>query len=111
MPAALRSAQRPAALLPLYVSFGAVQFADVVSTRTSLQAGGVETNPAVGVLASNSGAMLGFKMATTVGTLCAAEKLWKKNRVGAVVLMAVLNGVTATVAAHNMRVARASRTR
>jgi hypothetical protein len=108
MPAALRSAQRPAALVPLYLSFGVAQFADVLSTRTSLQAGGVETNPAVGAFGSNTGAMLGFKAATTAGTIYAAEKLWKKNRMGAVVLMAVLNGVTAAVAAHNMQVARAA---
>ena len=111
VPAALRSAQRPAALVPLYLSFGVAQFADVLSTRTSLQAGGVETNPAVGAFGSNTGAMLGFKAATTAGTIYAAEKLWKKNRMGAVVLMAVLNGVTAAVAAHNMQVARVSRVR
>jgi hypothetical protein len=106
-----RGARRPAALVPLYVSFGAVQAADVLSTVSSLHAGGVEQNPAVGVFGRNTGAMLGFKAATTAGTIYAAEKMWKTNRVGAVVLMAVLNGVTAAVAAYNMQVARAARAR
>ena len=106
-----RTPRRPAALVPLYVICAAAQVADVVSTSSSLRAGGVEQNPAVGAFGRNTGAMLGFKLATTAGTVYAAEKMWKKNRVGAVVLMVVLNGVTAAVAAHNMQVARASRVR
>jgi hypothetical protein len=47
--------------------------------------------------------MLGLKAATTVSTLFFAERMWKKNRVGAVVMLIAINGATAAVSMHNMR--------
>jgi hypothetical protein len=43
---------------------------------------------------------------STVGSIYFTERAWKKNRKGAVVLMAVVNGVTAAVVANNLKVAR-----
>jgi hypothetical protein len=37
-----------------------------------------------------------------VGAIYFAERAWKKNRKGAIILMAVINGATAAVAARNI---------
>jgi hypothetical protein len=54
----------------------------------------------------NSGAMLAVKALSTAGSILFAERAWKENRKGAVILMAVVNGVTAAVVANNMKAAR-----
>jgi hypothetical protein len=45
------------------------------------------------------------KAGAAAGTIYFAEKLWRRNRVGAVAMMVVVNGVTAAVVAHNYKVA------
>src|SRR5580693_4441768 len=60
-------AKRPAALLPLYVSFTALQFADVQSTLRALDAGGREGNPVFAGLRSPAG-MLAVKAGLALGT-------------------------------------------
>ena len=45
-----------------------------------------------------------LKAATTVMPMMAAERMWKKNRVGAVVLMALSNGLAVAFAANNAKV-------
>jgi hypothetical protein len=52
-----------------------------------------------------------LKAATTASTIFFAERMWKKNKVGAVVMLAAINGATAAVSMHNMRNARALSTR
>jgi hypothetical protein len=49
------------------------------------------------------GTMIAVKAATGVSTMYITEKMWKKNRAGAVILMAAINGATAAVVAHNAR--------
>ena len=39
--------------------------------------------------------------AAGVSTIYFAERLWKKNRLGAIIVMAALNGAQAAVVAHN----------
>lgn len=95
--------KRPAMLSALYATLGAVQAWDAYSTSAALKAGAHEANPTAAPFAKNTGALLGLKVATTAGTVFFAERLWKKNRVGAIVLMAVINGATAAVAMNNMR--------
>lgn len=94
--------KRPSMLTALYASLGAVQAWDLYSTSAALKAGAHEANPTVASFASNKGAMLGMKAATTAGTILMAERMWKKNRTGAVVMMTVINGAMAAVAMHNM---------
>jgi hypothetical protein len=55
---------------------------------------------------ASSGAMVAMKAASTAGAIFFTERAWKKNRKGAVVLMAIVNGVTAAVVANNMSHAR-----
>jgi hypothetical protein len=43
---------------------------------------------------------------STAGTIYFAERIWKKNRTGAILLMAVINGATGAIAIRNMRNAR-----
>jgi hypothetical protein len=98
--------KRPAMLPALYATLGAMQAWDAYSTSAALKAGAHEANLAAAPFAKNTGALLGLKAATTASTIFFAERMWKKNRVGAVVLMAVINGATAAVAMNNMRNAR-----
>jgi hypothetical protein len=99
-------AKRPAALMAMYASLGALQAMDVYSTRRALAAGGTELNPVMRTSAGHSGAMLAAKAVATAGSVFFTERAWKKNRKGAMVLMAVMNGVTAAVVANNLKNAR-----
>ena len=98
--------RRPAALSGLYVSFGALQVLDAVSTRRAVARGGTELNPVMQPVAGNLTAMLAVKGVSSAAAIWCAEKAFKRNRKAAVVLMAVLNGVTAAVVANNVKNAR-----
>lgn len=100
---ALRSERRPAALPVLYGTYAAVQALDIVSTRKALAAGGVERNP---MMRGGAGPAIAVKAAAGLSTIYFTERAWKKNRVGAIVLMAALNGATTAIAVHNLHVAR-----
>jgi Domain of unknown function (DUF5658) len=101
-----RSSSRPGALLGMYASLGVLQGLDLYSTRRAINAGAQELNPVVGKAAKNTAAMLAVKALSTAGSIYFTERAWKKNRKGAVVLMAIVNGVTAAVVAHNLKNAR-----
>ena len=77
---------------------------DIYSTRTALKNGGRELNPLMKPVAGNSGTMIAVKAASTVSTIYFAEKLWRQNRVAAVVVVAAINGATAAISMHNARV-------
>jgi len=47
--------------------------------------------------------MLAVKVLSTAGTIYFAERMWKKNRKGAILLMVVINGATGAIAMRNMR--------
>ena len=95
---------RPLALPVLYGSYGLLQAMDIVSTKQAIAAGAHEANP-LGT-SGNLGATIAIKAGTGAATFFAAEKLWKKNRAGAVMLMVVANGVSAAVVSHNYGNAR-----
>jgi hypothetical protein len=96
--------RRPSGLAALYGTYGALQALDGVTTRRALAAGATEQNPLM--KSGNVGAMIAVKAAAGVSTIYFAEKMWKKNRVGAVIVMAALNGATAAIVANNHRNAR-----
>jgi len=102
---------RPAVLPALYATLGAMQVWDMASTAAALKAGAHEANPAAAPFATNRGAMLGLKAATTASTILFAERAWKKNKAAAVVMMVAVNGAMASVAVHNMRNAQMARAR
>ena len=97
---------RPRALLPLYIGFGALQALDAHSTMRAVNAGRAERNPLIAPFADRPGAMIGVKAAATAGTLAIAEKLWRRNRAAAVTLLIAANVGYAAVVAHNYRQAR-----
>lgn len=95
---------RPKALLPLYASYAALQGLDLITTARALERGGVEGNPVMAGVAGNRAGLLAMKASASVGTIYLAEKLWKRNRMAAVALMAALNGAYLVIAVHNYRV-------
>ena len=98
--------ERPAALMPLYGSLIALQGLDIHSTRSALDSGGSEANPAMRPLVQNSAAFVAVKAGATAGVIWASEKLWKKNRKAAVIFASVVNVAMAAVVANNYRVSR-----
>lgn len=103
--------ERPAVLPLLYASLGALQVLDIYSTRSALNAGAREANVAAAPFAGSTGSMIGLKAVTTASTIFFAERLWKKNKVGAIVMLAAINGATAAVSMHNMRNAKLAASR
>jgi hypothetical protein len=97
---------RPAGLPLMYGTLGALQGLDIYSTRRALGGGAREANPLMRPAAGSSGTMLAAKVLSTAGAIYFAERMWKKNRTGAVLLMAVINGATGAIAMRNMRNAR-----
>ena len=102
--AAPQAPRRPALLPVLYGTYATFQAMDVMSTRKALAAGAHEANPSM--TSGSMGAMLVVKAAAGTATIYFAERAWKRNRVGAILLMAALNGGTAAIAARNVHNAR-----
>jgi hypothetical protein len=92
-------------LLPLYVSYGILQALDVHSTTRAIERGGVEGNPMMAGVAGQPLAMSVLKAGGAAATIVLAERLRKRSRVGAVLLMAGVNSVYGMVVAHNYRMA------
>ena len=101
-----RTVRRPASIPVLYGTLGALQALDIYSTRRALRTGGTEVNPLMKDASGSQAGMFAAKALSTAGAIYFTERAWKKNRKGAVVLMAVVNGVTAAVVARNLRNAR-----
>jgi hypothetical protein len=103
-PAAERSlGERPAALVPLYASFAALQGADLVLTRRAIARGATEANPVMrGVVGSPAG-FFAAKAGLTATTILFTEKLRKRHPKAAVVLLVALDAALAVVVTHNAR--------
>ena len=99
-------ARRPALLVPLYVSFAAMQVLDITSTRHALAGGGVEGNPAMSGIVGSPVAMTAMKVGATAGIILLSEKVRKRNPVAAVVMMVTLNSAYAMVVSRNYAIAR-----
>jgi len=95
--------RRPAALLPLYISFGALQVLDARFTVRAIGGGAVEANPLMKGIASNEIGMLSVKAAATAGVVYANELMWKRNKAAAVFFMIATNSAMAWVVQHNYR--------
>src|SRR5262245_51622972 len=97
--------ERPRPLVPLYISFAALQAMDAHSTMHALDRGYVEANPLVAASGRNGAALVAMKAAVTASVIVCTERLWRHNRVAAVVAMIGINGAYAAIVAHNYRVA------
>ena len=102
---------RPSVLVPLYVSFAALQGLDVHSTLRAPEFGGREANPLVGGMLGSPAAFIAAKVGMTASIYFVSERLWKRNKTAAVLTMMALNSTYGAVVAHNYAVeARAART-
>jgi hypothetical protein len=97
--------RRPSVLPTLYAITAVTQALDAHSTMTALGRGAREANPLMQGVATNGGALLAVKAGIAAGSVFVAEKMWRRNRAGAIATMVALNAVTAAIAAHNYRVA------
>jgi Domain of unknown function (DUF5658) len=98
-----RPPERPRLLIPLYVSFAALQAMDAHSTMKAVDRGYVELNPLVSPSTRNGAAMAAMKVAVTASVIVGTEKLWRHNRAAAIAAIVVVNGAYAAIVAHNYR--------
>jgi hypothetical protein len=97
---------RPASLLPLYLSYGALQALDIHSTLHVLDNGGREGNAVMAHVVRSPAAFVAVKAGAGAGIVLLTEKLWKRNRAAAVLTMIGLNGAYATIVSHNYSLRR-----
>lgn len=93
-------------LVPLYVSFAALQALDAHSTLRGIHGGAVERNPMLHSVAKTPAVLFAVKAGVAASTIVLADKVRGRSRVGAIVLMAGLNSFYATVVAHNYAAVR-----
>lgn len=96
-------ARRPEGLVPLYLGFVALQALDAHTTLSGVKNGHAEANPVLAPVAHRPALLIGTKTAVAVGTIAVSEKLWRRHRTAAVVLMVAINAAHAAVVAHNYR--------
>jgi hypothetical protein len=101
-----KAPQRPNALVPLYVSYATLQALDIHSTISGLDRGAAEANPLMKRMTTLPAGLIAVKVASTAGVFYTTERLWKNNRVAAVVFMVGANSAMAWVVQHNYRAAR-----
>ncbi len=97
---------RPRLLVPLYVSFSALQVADAHSTLRAISAGAGEQNPVFRSTVDRPAAFVALKASMAASTILLTEQFRASHPTGALVLMAALNSVYATLVTHNYRAAR-----
>ena len=99
--------KRPAALMPLYVSFIGLQTLDIHSTKRGMSSGSTrESNPIMKPFVNNDAAFIAMKASATAGTIFVTEKMRKKHPKTAVIMAVAFNAAMAMVVTHNYRVAR-----
>ena len=98
--------RRPKALVPLYVSYATLQAFDIHSTLRALDRGAAEANPLMTRVTASPVSLVAVKVASTAGVFYTTERMWKHNRVAAVVFMVGANSAMAWVVQHNYRIAR-----
>jgi hypothetical protein len=92
-------------LLSLYIATGLTQALDIHSTIKALDRGGVETNPMLSGISGNKPAFIALKGAVAAGSILAARKIARKNKVAAIATLIAINTAYGLVAHHNYRVA------
>jgi hypothetical protein len=92
-------------LVPLYVSFVALQGLDLHSTFYAIHRGATEANPMMAGLVDHPAAFVALKVGTATGIIYMTDRLRRHSRVGAIVIMAAINSAYAIVVARNYRLA------
>jgi hypothetical protein len=83
-----------------------LQAFDGFQTIQGVSRGGQELNPLMTGIAGSPAAVWTIKAVSAVVAIGAAERMWKTNKVGAIAVMLIANGVSVAVAAHNSSVLR-----
>lgn len=104
-PAASAKGTPRGVLMPLYVSFAALQALDAHSTLRAIDAGASERNPFLTGIVNRPAAFVALKGGVAASTIFVADKLRHRSRTAAIITMVALNSVYATVVAHNYRAA------
>jgi hypothetical protein len=91
------------ALVPLYLSYAALQALDLHSTVRALDAGGIEMNPVMRGASGNPAALVAVKAGLAASTIYFVEKMRAKHRRAAILLMTALNSAYAAIVIHNYR--------
>ena len=95
-----------AAVRNLFVTYGAVQGLDVISTAIARNRGASEANP---VLRGGFAQGLAIKAGLGVATVLAVKAVQKKSKKAAIITMIALNVATAAVVVNNINVAKRAR--
>jgi len=101
--------RRPAALIPLYLTYGALQAADGYLTLTAIHHGAVEQNPIVAPIAGKTSLLFGLKAATTASTLVLIERFRREHPYRAICLIGALDSGMGWVVWHNHQVIQENR--
>lgn len=96
-------AERPRSLPALYVAFAVLQGLDAHSTLSAVGAGRTEANPALRDIVTQPATFIAAKLAASVSTVYLTERLWKRHRMAAVMLMVAVNGAYGVIVANNYR--------
>jgi len=96
-------------LVPLYASTAVVQALDIHSTLQLVHMGGGEGNPMLQGLVQHEGAFIAAKAAVAAGSIYAASRIAKHNKLGAIITLVGIDAVYAVVASHNYSLARQMR--
>ena len=93
-------------IIPLYASFAVLQALDVHSTLTALDRGAREGNPALAAAAGVPVAFIALKAGLGTAVILLAERVRRRSRMGAIVVMAAIDSAYAFVVRHNYAAAR-----
>ena len=97
--------EHPRTMTWLVASFGALQTADVISTRMAIARGLEERNPLVKGFAGDAFTLTLVKASVSAASLVLTNRLAKRHRMAGALLMAGLDGTLAIVAARNLHLA------
>jgi hypothetical protein len=100
---------RPAALVPLYVSFAGLNALDIDSTYRALAGNAEEANPMAARLVHSPAALIAVKAGTTAAAIIVTERLRRSRPKTAILLMIGLNSAMAAIVAHNYAIAAGPR--
>ena len=100
-------AERGALMPVMYAALGATQTLDLLATTAALDRGAREANPLAAPLTRNTATWIAFKAASTAGTIVFLERLRKRNKLAAVVVVAAINAALAAAAIRNVQNSRA----
>jgi hypothetical protein len=109
VPRSIQAERRTNYLMPLYASTAVVQALDVHSTLQLVRVGGGEGNPMLQGLVQHEGAFMAAKAAVAAGTIYAASRIAKHNKLGAIITLVGIDAAYAVVASHNYSLARQMR--